>query len=139
MKTKGLPQTLSKNQLIDELNKMPNKPVYVSVNHTKLIGKLSGGFEGTILPISLVMHDDWEKDIIIDVDFSKPRPLSDLINEDKFKNDLLEYFGFKDATGTHIWEQTGDYESLDKLKMQKIKKNFIDGIIMILDSCRKNL
>lgn len=75
MKSKGLPKTFSKNQMVKMLNEMPNKPVYVCVNHTKL--DKDGGMEGTILPLNLIVHDHWENNIMIDVDFSEPRPLNE--------------------------------------------------------------
>jgi len=137
MKSKGLPKTLSKNQLANMLNEMPNEPVYICVNHTKF--DEDEGMEGTILPLDHVIYDHWENNIMIDVDFSKPRPLDDLIEIDKFRKELFEFFGFADKPGTHIWEEVSHYGSKKEFHLKKIDKSFIDNIIMVLDSCRKNL
>jgi len=137
MKSKGLPKTLSKNQLVNMLNKMPNKPVYICVNHTKF--DEDGGMEGTILPLDNIVHDHWENNIMIDVDFTKPRPLNELVDEEKLESELLQFFGFADKIGTHIWEEVSHYGSKKEFHLKKIDKSFIDNIIMVLDSCRKNL
>ena len=108
----GLQKTYSKSELIDMLNKMPDKPIYVCVNHTKLDN--DGGFKGTLLPIDLCVYDKWEKYIAIDVDFSEPKSLDD---------------------------QTGDYTNtfLKNPPIKKIKKSFVNEIITVLDGYRRGL
>lgn len=133
----GLKKTYSKSEIIDMLNKMPDKPIYVCVNHTKLDN--DGGFKGTLLPIDLCMYDEWEKYIAIDVNFSEPKALDENIDVEKFRKELMEYFGFADGVGTHIWEQTGDYTNTKNPPIKKIKKSFVNEIITVLDSCRKGL
>lgn len=57
--------------------------------------------------------------------------LSEMIDEKKFRNDMIEFFGFKDKGGTYLKEQQGDGS------WHKIKKSIINDIISVLDSCRK--
>ncbi|MGV8130569.1 MAG: hypothetical protein ACP5N7_00535 [Candidatus Pacearchaeota archaeon] len=57
--------------------------------------------------------------------------LKEMINEKKFKKDMLDFLGFNDAGGTFLKEQYGDGS------WHKIKKSFLNDIICILDNCRE--
>ena len=144
MKAQEMQETTSKNELFETLELQDNLPIYIElIDKVKLERDFKTGFdefvesEGTLLPIQSIGWSD--EYITISVDNTQPKPLDESIDTEKFRKELMEYFGFADRVGTHIWEQTGDYTNTKNPPIKKIKKSFVNEIITVLDSCRKGL